>query len=104
MVTDLGDTVVLTMTSSAALGVVLSAAYSRALERVIAAKLRAATDYGVPKAGLRLAFEHVARVIVSTMLAASGKGPRVLHAMLSGSCSTPLILYVGLPDTMLHRL
>lgn len=79
LVTDLGDTLLLTRVSHAALDVHLSAADGRVLERRLAAKWRAVTDYGVLQTDLRLAHEPVARGINS---AKAGRIVALLRAPL----------------------
>ena len=74
LVTDLGDSLVLTRVSPAALDVHLSAAYGRVLERKLAARWRAVTDYGVLQTDLRLAHEPVARAINSAKAGRIGRG------------------------------
>jgi hypothetical protein len=116
LVIDLGDTLILTRISPAALDGHLSAAYGRTLERRLAAKWRAATDYGILQSDLRLAHEPVARAINSAKAGRIGRGAarafacnavwtrdrlvRVGGLLLDATC--PLC---GLaPDAMWHRL
>jgi hypothetical protein len=116
LITDLGDTLVLTRVSPAALDVHLSAAYGRALERRLAAKWRAETDYGVLQSDLRLAHEPVARAINSAEAGRIGRGAARAFACNAVWTRDRLVRVGGLlldstcplcetgPDTMWHRL
>jgi hypothetical protein len=116
LVTDLGDKLVLTRVSPAALEVHLSAAYGRVLERRLAAKWRAATDYGVLQTDLRLAHEPVARAINSAKAGRIGRGAARAFACNAVWTRDRLVRVGGLlldstcplcgdgNDTMWHRL
>ena len=60
--------------SPTALNIQLSAAYGRALERRLAIKCHAVSDYGVLQHDLRLAHEPVARAINSARAGRIGRG------------------------------
>ena len=72
--TDLGDTLVLTRVSPAALSIHLSAAYERSLECRLAVKWRVESDYGVLNSDPRLAHQPVVKAINSVAMGRAGRG------------------------------
>ena len=116
LITDLGDALTLTRISPAALDVQLAAAYGRVLERKLAAKWGAVSDYGVLQSDLRLAHEPVARALNSVRAGRIGRGAARAFACNAVWTRERLVRVGGLlldptcelcgtgPDTMWHRL
>jgi hypothetical protein len=115
-VTDLGDTLMLTRLSPAALDIQLSAAYGRVLERRLAVKLGVVSDYGILQTDLRVAYEPVVRALESAKAGRIGRGVARAFACNAVWTRERLVRVGGLlldptcplcssgPDTMWHRL